>query len=389
MGSKDTPHNNTNRNERSLIPWLTLSLLPGMHSRLFNSLLETFTTPQRILSRGRETLIKAGLTPEVARRIELAGRGNLSDEAKSRLEQSLSWEKHAGHGILTLQCPQYPAFLAEIPDPPPVLYVKGNAGEFNLPMFAMVGSRNPSSGGRSNARRFAGELADAGFTIVSGLAQGIDYESHRGALDGGGRTIAVLGTGIDVVYPPPNRDMHERIAGEGALISEFIPGTPPVAKNFPRRNRIISGLSLGVLVVEATLRSGSMITARFALEQGREVFAIPGSIHNPAARGCHRLIREGAKLVQSVVDIYEEFSGYCEPGPQAPDESPESGNPQTEKMSSECRKVMTALGFDPMTIDSVVIQTGLDVQQATTALLDLELKGLIQKDSLGYVRSPA
>jgi len=209
--------------------------------------------------------------------------------------------------ILTLHDPAYPALLKEIADPPPLLFVRGDPAVLSRPQLGIVGSRNPTPGGRSLAEDFARSLSRCGLVVTSGMALGIDAAGHRGALRGGGTTLAVAGTGPDRIYPARHRDLARAIVEQGAIISEFAPGTPALPSNFPRRNRIISGLSLGVLVVEAACRSGSLITARLAAEQGREVFALPGSIHNPLARGCHHLIRQGAKLVEDIEDIVEEL----------------------------------------------------------------------------------
>jgi DNA processing protein len=248
-------------------------------------------------------------------------------------------------------------------------------------MIAMVGSRRPSADGRRNAHRFASELVKSGLGVCSGLALGIDVESHAGALQGAGNTVAVLGTGIDTVYPTRNRAMFDSIAENGALLSEFNLGMPPLPVNFPRRNRIISGLSLGVLVVEAGLRSGSMITARFALEQGREVFAIPGSIHNPMTKGCHHLISQGAKLVQQVADIVDECAGpFITVASNAQIKSA-----QTAQLTAELAAVMYAIGHDPVTLDELLCETGLEIDLVSTALVELELLGLVSRDVRGFV----
>ena len=211
----------------------------------------------------------------------------------------MEWLSQPGNHVVHFQDAAYPALLKQIADPPPLLFVRGDRDYLAQPQLAIVGSRNPTHTGRALAREFAAHLASFGLTITSGLASGIDGAAHQGAIEAGGTTLAVTGTGLDRVYPARHRDLAHRVAENGALVTEFPPGTAPLAANFPRRNRLISGLSLGTLVVEAALRSGSLITARSALEQGREVFAIPGSIHNPLARGCHALIRDGAKLVES------------------------------------------------------------------------------------------
>jgi DNA processing protein len=249
----------------------------------------------------------------------------------------------------------------------------------------MVGSRNPSITGRETAHDFARTLAAAGMVITSGLAQGIDTACHQGTLDGGGQTIAVAGTGLDRVYPASNRELaHAIIEAGGALISEFPPGTLPHAGNFPRRNRIISGLSLGTLVVEAALRSGSLITARLAAEQGREVFAIPGSIHNPLARGCHQLIRQGAKLVESAADVLEELA------PQlyaALAEMPEESAPASSELDEEYQALLACIGHETTPVDRLVERSGLTAEAVSSMLLILELQGFVESAAGGYART--
>lgn len=249
----------------------------------------------------------------------------------------------------------------------------------------MVGSRNPTGSGRRNARMFAGELARAGLTITSGLAMGIDAESHTGALGHQGSTIAVLGTGIDRIYPAMHKEIFQHLAEQGLLVSEFPIGTPPVKMNFPQRNRIISGLSMGVLVVEASLKSGSMITARYALEQGREVYAIPGSIHNPVARGCHKLISEGARLVEKAGDIFEECGSLLETVMQQ-----NTCAPLSEKnLDPVMQQILSLMGFDLVQPDQIVLETGFASEQVIAALTNLELQGLIMREKGGYIRANA
>lgn len=287
--------------------------------------------------------------------------------------------------LLALSDPDYPDLLREIPSPPPLLYGRGDPLALALPAIAVVGSRHASGAGLDTASRFARELAGAGFAVVSGLALGIDAAAHRGAL-AAGRTLAVTGTGIDRVYPRQHADLcAEILAGGGALVTEFPPGTPPRAGNFPRRNRIISGLSLGVLVVEAALRSGSLITARQALDQGREVFAVPGSIHNPRARGCHQLIREGATLAETTADLVAQLGGLlafkdAEAMPAAATAGPPVG--------SEAERVLEAMGYDPLAVDTLVERTGLDAARLTRVLVELELSGRVENRGGTYQRLP-
>ena len=287
---------------------------------------------------------------------------------------------------MTLSDPGYPPLLACIPDPPPVLFVEGNRSCLALPMVAVVGSRNATRPGLDTARSFARALARAGLAVVSGLAAGVDAAAHRGALAAPGITLAVAASGLDRVYPREHAALAAEIAATGALLSEFVPGTPPLREHFPRRNRIISGLTLGVLVVEAAVRSGSLITARLAGEQGREVFAIPGSIHNPMARGCHRLIRQGAKLVETVDDLLEELGRPA--AAQAP--SPVTGSPPGElaDLDDDYVTVLDAMGYEVATVDTLVQRTGLTPQALSSMLLNLELRGIVDPvPGSGYVRA--
>ena len=276
----------------------------------------------------------------------------------------------------------FPELLTQLSDPPPHLYVKGNADVLHLPSLAIVGSRNPTEGGVRNAFEFSRHLAKCGFCIVSGLAQGIDAAAHRGALAAGAPTVAVLGNGIDTIYPASNRELAEQIIDAGAIVSEYPPGTPPMRAYFPQRNRLISGLSLGTLVVEAARRSGSLITARLASEQGREVFALPGSIHNPLARGCHRLLRDGAKLVESADDIMSELGPLAGHVLQSSVESTPSEDVVVSE-DEEYVKLRKSLGHDPVGIDDLVQHSGLTIDQVSSMLLILELDGKIEKLSGG------
>ena len=374
---------NSNPDTRSLLAWLTLAHTRGLHSRLFNRLLDLYSNPESILACEPVMLERAGVDGEVARTIHAAGHARLPVEVSIALEKCIAWQEDEQNAIVWRGSPDYPALLAAIPDPPPLLYVRGDSSSLHMPMIAMVGSRRPSADGRRHARRFAGELAATGLGICSGLALGVDVESHAGALQAKGYTVAVLGTGIDGVYPARNRDMFDRITESGALVSEFNPGTPPLPGNFPRRNRIISGLSLGVLVVEAGLQSGSMITARMALEQGRDVYAIPGSIHNPMAKGCHHLIGQGAKLVQQVEDITSECTGLLHSCIESVSKQA-STLPKTE-LSKEQEKILFAIGHDPVSLDTLVSETGVQPHLASAAVVELELLGLVSREAAGFV----
>ncbi|GAA5524603.1 hypothetical protein Maes01_01160 [Microbulbifer aestuariivivens] len=293
-------------------------------------------------------------------------------------EQALCIE--LGASLIAAGSDAYPALLAQIPRPPPLLYVRGNPDALHLPQIAVVGARRATSAGLDNARAFSRELAGAGFAITSGLALGIDAAAHRGALDAHGVTVAVMGTGIDQLYPRRNAALAEEIlAGGGALVSEFAIGSGAEAGNFPRRNRIISGLSLGVLLVEAALRSGSLITARLAAEQNREVFAIPGSIHNPQSRGCHRMIREGAALVETAADIVDELGGLLSEVPAT-----DSDLSQMPPLDGVEQRVIAALGGDHRSLEQIAATTGQEPGALMATLLQLELAGLVETLPGGY-----
>jgi DNA processing protein len=321
--------------------------------------------------------------------LEEATRRGLADPDTELVHRALDWLGSDGerNQLVPWTDVRYPPRLAQISDPPPVLFVTGDPVALADPQLAIVGSRNPSPGGRDNAYQFASHLARCGLTITSGMAMGIDAEAHRGALSASMPTVAVFGTGPDVFYPPANEMLAGEIAAGGALVSELFPGTPPARHHFPRRNRIISGLSVGVLVVEAGLRSGSLITARLAGEQGREVFAIPGSIHNPMARGCHRIIREGAKLVESVDDILGELAGVLQvlPGIDVA-VAPEQNNAGTT-LDGDYRMLLEACGTDPVTIDQLAQRTKLTAAEVSSMLLILELQGVVESGPGGrYTR---
>lgn len=291
------------------------------------------------------------------------------------VKSDLRWAELSNNHLITLHNPLYPAQLREIHDPPPILFVTGDPEVLSTPQLAIVGSRNPSASGKENAREFAFHLAKSGITITSGLAIGIDGACHTGALEADGLTIAVTGTGLDRVYPASQHQLAHAVAESGAIVSEFPPGTEARASNFPRRNRIISGLSLGTLVVEAAEKSGSLITARLASEQGREVFAIPGSIHNPLARGCHRLIRQGAKLVETAGDILEELAPLIG-NIKAPLEKERDDSSATESnLAPEYQKLLECMGYDPLQMDLIIDRSGLTPEEVSSMLILLELEG--------------
>lgn len=339
-----------------LAAWIELSLVPGLGGSRFRSLLSAFGLPAHVLGATRSQLCR--VVPEtLAASILERSRG-------PEIEKAVRWAGKPGHAVLTLADAAYPKQLLEIPDPPALLYVAGEARLLCSPALAMVGSRNATPQGLRNAHAFARALSDAGLAIVSGLAIGVDSEAHRGGLEGSGSTIAVLGTGIDVIYPRRNAPLADDILSRGALVSEFPLGTEPHAGNFPRRNRLISGLARGCLVVEAAVDSGSLISARLAADQGREVFAIPGSIHSPLSKGCHALIKQGAKLVESAQDVLDELGIPARRAEIAPE--PGGGHDLLDKM-----------GFDPCDIDELTVRSGLPAEAVSAALLELELDGKI------------
>lgn len=341
--------------------WLALEAIPGLGPDGVRRLLDAFGHPCAILSAAR-----GQLAPLVGERLAEALTRPVAPE---RHQATLAWLAQPGNQFIPITHPDYPERLRSLPDPPPWLYVKGDRALLQSPMLAIVGSRNATTQGRRDAAAFAQALAGAGLIIVSGLALGIDTAAHEGAL-AAGTSVAVVGTGLDRVYPARNRDLAHRLAARGAIVSEFPIGTPPRPGQFPRRNRIISGLSLGVLVVEAALDSGSLITARLAAEQGREVFALPGSIHSPLSKGCHRLIREGAKLVDSVDDILDELRWqWHAPAPSAPPPAP-AGQTATDVL-------LELMGPDPVGLDTLVNLSGLTVDTLSAMLLSLELDGRI------------
>lgn len=298
-----------------------------------------------------------------------------------------NWLARPDTHLLTPADSRYPALLREIPDPPAQLFVRGDPDTLSLPQLAIVGSRNATPSGAETAHSFAAHLAARGFCITSGLAEGIDAAAHRGAIAARGRTLAVCGTGPDIVYPRLHEQLADAIvAGGGAIVSEFAPGTPVYRGNFPRRNRLISGLAVGTLVVEAGIRSGALGTARHAMEQGREVFAIPGSIHNPVARGCHQLIRNGAKLVETADDIVEELAGLLASLRLQDGRSPVEGTEAADEpaeIDPQYASLLADLGWDPVGADTLVARSGLTIGEVSSMLLLLEMQGLVRSLSGG------
>lgn len=357
-----------NTPDPGLAAWLRLLQVRGLGAAAIRRLLASFGLPDGIFSAARSDLIHAvGETQADA--IQSARRDEAVD---ATIEAALVWARVPGNRILTLADREYPPDLLAVPDPPPLLYLKGRVELLGRPGLAIVGSRNATAQGLANAENFATALSHAGYTIVSGQALGIDAAAHRGGLAGAGSTIAVIGTGADIVYPARNRELAHAIAADGLIVSEFALGTPALGPNFPRRNRIISGLSRGVLVVEAALRSGSLITARLAGEQGRDVFAIPGSIHSPLSKGCHLLIKQGAKLVDAAVDILEELGTTARvvPGPHATPDVPTA-------TGDESAALLEAMGYDPIGVDGLRERTGLTAENLSAMLLVLELDGRV------------
>ncbi|BBL76527.1 DNA-processing protein DprA [Methylomagnum ishizawai] len=354
--------------------WLALHRAPLIGSRRFASLLSHFGTPKAVF--------EAGTAAWTALKIPEKTIAYFQNPDWGTVAHDLDWLNGSQRHCLTLHDPRYPALLREIADPPPLLFVVGEPAALASRQVAMVGSRNPSASGRKAAHHLARELAAAGYGVVSGLALGIDAAAHRGALDGNGITLAVAGTGPDQIYPRQHRALAQEIVERGgAILSEFPPGTEPKAGNFPRRNRIISGLALGTLVVEAAEQSGSLITARLALEQGREVFAVPGSIYSPVSKGCNDLIQEGAKLVQSVRDIVEEFGPTTLPGRPEPPPLPAPSGDEPHWA------LLKFIAYDPTSVDTLVAVTGESPESIAATLLMLELQGYVESAPGGcYVR---
>lgn len=363
--------------------WVALHRNRHITDNVLRRLILAKDSPEQIMALSYDELTEIGVPASVKQAlINCINPQNKQD--RQTLDQD--WRLLDSHQIevLPLSSDCYPELLKQISDPPPLLYIKGKISLLDRPQVAMVGSRKPSRQGGENAFWFSRELAKVGFTVTSGLAQGIDTYSHQGALDAGGTTIAVLGCGIDRVYPASNRLLYKKIIDSGVIISEFPLSSEPKRYHFPQRNRVISGLSLGVLVVEAALKSGSLISARCAMEQNREVFAIPGSIHNPASKGCHALISQGATLVETVSDIMNEFSAWCL---GANEEKPHEHMTSTREELEPIEKTMLDIvGYDPVTIDTLLQRSGWSVTQLNTLLTSLELKGLIENTAGIYQR---
>lgn len=349
--------------------FLALNRIQHVGPRTVTKLLKRWPNLEELFKSSAQELELAGLPARLVKAIKAF---NLRE-----IEADLRWQEKPNQFLLTWCDPDYPLLLKEIYDPPPVLYAKGDLLAFKQATIAMVGSRKPSMTGSETAHRFAFELASHNLTIVSGLALGVDAKAHSGCLEAGGKTIAVMGTGIDHIYPYRHTALAERISQQGLLLSEFPLQTAPLAGHFPRRNRIISGLSLATLVVEAAIRSGSLITARMSLEQNRDVLAIPGSIHNPQARGCHYLLQQGATLVTSTEDVLNELQlAFVD---QAKDDS-------VELLANENKNLVRCIGYETTTIDQIIERSGFNVEKVACDLADLELQGVIKAVPGGYMR---
>ncbi len=367
----------------SLKYWLALNRTPSVGAVTFKQLLQRFGSPEMVFLATQKDWLNAGLKKKAI--------DYLQNPDWQTIEVDLTWLQQPNNYLLTLDHPQYPAYLRDIHNAPPILYAHGQLDVIQMPQVAIVGTRRPSQQGYDLAREFAYHIAQAGFCVTSGLAMGIDEAAHWGAMDMNGKTIAITGTGLDRVYPAKNYQLAHTIAQHGLLLSEFPLKTPAHSENFPRRNRIISGMTLGTLVVEANLYSGSLITARLAAEQGREVFAIPGSIHNKLARGCHALIREGAKLVESANEVIEELLIHLPINNAIPiinEVFNSSNNNKLDELDPQYKILYDSMGINPISIDNLVDASQLNVEVVSSMLLILELKGLVSSQAGGlYVRN--
>ncbi len=361
--------------------WLTLIYLKSVSVARKRELIERFGSPTALFNASAQTLRQTGVhsSAETTAILERP-----KDTGATPIERDLETLESLQCQYIGFNDPRFPTLLNEIPNPPLGLFVRGRSELLQNPQLAVVGSRNASPSGKRTAASFAAELASMGLTITSGLASGIDSHAHQGCLSMNGHTVAVIGTGIDRIYPKSNRNLYHEVASTGVIVTEFPPGAPPLSRNFPLRNRIISGLSLGVLVVEAGIRSGSLITARLAAEQGREVFAIPGSIHIVTSRGCHFLIRQGAKLVESVTDIVEELQHF--------DNLPSAVKNETKqpvKTIGDENPLYNLIDYAPISMERIIEQSGLTAQQVSSILTNMELQGLIVETNGSYQRLPA
>jgi DNA processing protein len=360
--------------------WLALLRAPGLGAAVVREL---------VGRHGNAASVQAAAAREA--RVSAEARAWLAAPDEATIERDLAWLAAPDHYLIVATSEDFPALLRDAANPPAALFVAGDPACLWSAQIAIVGARSASAGGLANARAFAKTFAQVGNTVTSGLAEGVDGAAHEGALEGGGKTIAVLGTGPDLVYPRQHRDLAERIAAHGALVSEFPPGTPGKPENFPRRNRLIAGLSLGTLVVEAGLNSGSLITARLASDAGREVFALPGSIHSPLARGCHKLIRDGAKLVETAEEVIEELrglGGLLAEGLRRRLDAPSAPVPVSAaaQRDPDYQRLLGALDAEPAALDELVGRTGLPAAALSSMLLVLELDGAVAAENGRYAR---
>ena len=367
---------------KDLLAWLALYHCPGLNHAHYTRMLQEIGPPEAILSASPHQLQSLGVKPGFAAELERCLRPD--NAALLHARQDLEWQALDDNAIITLHDELYPPLLREIASPPPVLFTSGQLQALQLPQIAIIGSRSCSLYGRQAAAQFAEQLAAAGLSICSGLASGIDTAAHQATVSAGQTTVAVLGNGLDSIYPERNAALASAIRERGALISEFPRHAAPKPDHFPRRNRIISGMSLGVIVVEAALRSGSLITARLAMEQNREVFAVPGSIRSAQSRGCHRLIREGALLVESASEVIEAVSSLL--GYQLDCTMRREHCRSLPAMSEAERQVLDLVGHDPVAVDTLLENAGLSLQRLSSALMQLELKSCIQLCAGGYIR---
>ena len=351
--------------------WLALARISGIGARTAEHLIRLAGSLPTLFQSTTTDLTALGIAPPLIQALQ--------QPDWQAVDKACEWlEAAADRTIVHLTDGHYPHYLRQIPDPPLVLFVQGQLQALARPQLGIVGSRNPTADGAGIAADFAARLVGAGMTITSGMALGIDAAAHTGAMRAGGSTVAVAGCGPDRVYPKSHRRLAAEIREHGALVTEFFPGTPPLAGHFPRRNRIISGLSTGIMVVEAALRSGSLITARYAAEQGREVFAVPGSIHSPQARGCHRLLKQGAKLVETEQDILEELHSITTiNGMVEGAEQPGDVELQVDDLSTESVQILELMGSAPVSVDRLVERSGLTADAVSSILLLLELRGLV------------
>jgi DNA processing protein len=366
--------------ELDWIDWLRLSLVPGVGNETARKLLAAFGLPKHILC-AELSALQLHVPTRIAQAIVSSTLQHEDAAIVKQIEATQLWLQQPGNFLLTLADARYPSALLNIPDPPLMLYVKGRLDLLLAPSIAVVGSRNATAQGVQNAENFSAHLSQAGLTVSSGLAAGIDAAAHQGALRGAASTIAVIGTGADIVYPARNRKLAHQIAEQGCIVSEYALATPAIASNFPRRNRIISGLAQAVLVIEAAAQSGSLITARMAAEQGRDVFAIPGSIHSPLAKGCHQLIKQGAKLVETAQDVLDEL-----PNLRNSQFAFKVPSRVVEGVSEPEHELLAIIGYDPVHIDALAVRSGIRIHDLSAQLLDLELQGRVEVLAGGLVQ---